>query len=63
MAIKTASTCKINQFNYLITSTFPVNEVQVLITFTLVRAASVDALVKFVRAIVQVFIYTLVNIW
>lgn len=45
------------------TSAFSVNKVQALITFTLVRAASVDTLVELVRAIVQVFIQTLVDIW
>lgn len=46
----------------VVTSAFSVDKVQVLITFTLVRATSVDALVKLVRAVEQVIIQTLVDI-
>jgi len=48
---------------HFITSAFSINKVQALITFTLVRATSVDALMKLVRAVKHIFINTLVDIW
>ena len=46
----------------LITSAFAINKVQILFTFTLVRATSVDAHVELICAVVQVFIQAFVNI-
>ena len=46
----------------LVTLAFSINEVQVLFTFTLVRAPSVDALVEIIRATVQVIIQTFIDI-
>ena len=54
---------KLLQFNSpLITSAFAINEIQIFFTFTLVRAASVDALVELIRAAVQIFIQAFINI-
>ena len=44
------------------TSAFSVDKVQVLITFTLVRATSVYAFVKLIRAVEQAHVKALVNI-
>ena len=46
----------------LVTLAFSINEVQVLFTFTLVRAPSIDALVEIIRATVQVIIQTFIDI-
>jgi len=56
---------KKHNFNFVIfiTSAFSINKVQALITFILVRAAGVDALMILVRTVEQIFINTLVNIW
>ena len=45
-----------------ITSAFSINKVQVRSTFTFVRGASVNTNLKLIRAVVQVFINTLVYI-
>ena len=47
----------------LITSAFAINEIQILFTFTLVRAASVDAHVKLICTVVKVFVDAFIDIW
>ena len=46
----------------LITSAFAINKIQILFTFTFVRAASVDAFVELIRAAEQIFIQAFINI-
>jgi len=46
----------------LITSAFAINEIQILFTFTLVRAASVDAHVKLICTVVKVFVDAFIDI-
>ena len=46
----------------LITSASAINKIQILFTFTLVRAASVDTLVELIRAAEQIFIQAFINI-
>ena len=52
-----------NAFFAVVTSAFSFDKVQVLITFTLVRATSVNAFVKLIRAVEQAHVEALVNIW
>ena len=46
----------------MITLAFAVYKVQILFTFTLVRATSVDAHVELICAVVQVYIQAFINI-